>query len=139
MHSFKTQESMLHGFRKPPQRFGDSLGQRCTQPQIYSETDRARASRQGLGSYAGQLDGGRRVFPHPEWCGWPVERRSTAARTGYPLCSTSHVVLRCAEGAEGETVTLTTRAASANQSCLLAIALVDSTLKGCSAPQALPR
>ena len=79
------------------------------------------------------------MFPHPEWCGWPVERRSTADRTGYPLCSTSHDVLRCAKGAEGETVTSATRAASANQIRLLAIALVDSTLKGTSTPQVRPR
>lgn len=42
-------------------------------------------------------------------------------------------------GAEGETVTSTTRAASANQIRLLAIALVDSTLKGTSTPQVRPR
>jgi hypothetical protein len=48
-------------------------------------------------------------------------------------------VLRCAKGAEGETVTSATRAASANQIRLLAIALVDSTLKGTSTPQARPR
>jgi len=43
------------------------------------------------------------------------------------------------QGAEGEAVAITTTAASTNRSCLLAIALVDSTLKGCSAPQTGPR
>ena len=104
-----------------------------------SETDRAGASRQRLGSYSWQFSWGKRVFPYRSGCGWPVARRSTADRTGYPLCSTSHDVLRCAEGAEGETVTSATRAASANQIRLLAIALVDSTLKGTSTPQARPR
>ena len=42
-------------------------------------------------------------------------------------------------GAEGDAVAITTTTASENQSCLLAIALMDSTLKGCSAPQTGPR
>ena len=42
-------------------------------------------------------------------------------------------------GAEGDAVTTTTTAAGENQSCLLAIAVMDSTLKGCSAPQTGPR
>ena len=96
-------------------------------------------SRQWLGSYSGQFCWGRRLFPHLLGCGWPVERHSATARTGYSICSTSHGVLRCAMGAEGDTVTITTTAASENQSCLPAIALVDSTLKGCSAPQTGPR
>ena len=96
-------------------------------------------SRQRLGSYSGQLYGGRQLFPHPEWCGWPVERHLAAAQTGYSIWSTSHGVLRRAMGAEGDAVAITTTTASENQSCLLAIALMDSTLKGCSAPQTGPR
>ena len=96
-------------------------------------------SRQRLGSYSGQLYGGRQLFLHPEWCGWPVERRSATVQTGYSICSTSHGVLRCALGAEGDAITPTTTTTGNNLSCLLAIALVDSTLKGCSAPQTGPR
>ena len=42
-------------------------------------------------------------------------------------------------GAEGDAETITATAASENQSCLPAIALMDSTLKGCSTPQTGPR
>ena len=65
-------------------------------------------------------------------------RDEGGATTGRPTAL--NLALRVyREGAEGETVTSATRAVSANQIRLLAIALVDSTLKGTSTPQARPR